>query len=150
MPYSYVGANPLNKVDPLGLVWEYSQANGTMQHVDDTTGARGQLYTGLYSGDANHFNNPGSQNIQGEGPIPQGPYKIGPEYNNKGSTGPATMNLTPDMSNPTTYTFGRSLFRIHGDKSSCNHCASEGCIISPHSLRDLINNSGDNKLWVVP
>jgi hypothetical protein len=117
-----------------------------MQHVDDST--RGPMYKDLYSGDAQHWDDPGSYNVKDHGVIPQGPYIIGPAYD--GKKGPVTMNLYPDLSNPTTYVFGRDLFRIHGGKSSCDRCASAGCIVASHVVRDAISGSGDTKLWVVP
>jgi hypothetical protein len=55
------------------------------------------------------------------------------------------MNLDPVDG---TNTFGRSLFRIHGDNA--RHDASEGCIILGPSIRKLIAASGDHDLEVMP
>jgi RHS repeat-associated protein len=148
--YAYVGGNPVSLVDPSGLVWEYSQSNGTLQHFNDSTGARGPVYSGLYSGYMGNANNSSAQHMRGLGPIPQGPYIIGPQYDHKGGLGKGVLNLTPDTSNPTSYAFGRDLFRIHGDNGGGNQSGSEGCVIAPRNLRDLIGASGDNRLWVLP
>ncbi len=148
--YAYVGGNPLSLIDPTGLTWEYSQGNGTLQHFDEATGTRGPVYSGLYSGYMGNANNSSAQNVPFSGPIPQGPYIIGPQYNSTSGLGNGVLNLTPDTSNPTTYTFGRNLFRIHGDNGKGNRSASEGCMIAPRNLRDLIGGSGDNRLWVLP
>ena len=148
--YAYVGGNPISFVDPMGLAWEYSQANGTLQHVNDATGARGPVYSGLYSGHMGNANNSAAQHVPFSSPIPQGPYIIGPQYDSTSGLGKGVLNLTPDTSNPTTYTFGRDLFRIHGDNGKGDRSASEGCMIAPRNLRDLIGTSGDNRLWVLP
>ena len=59
------------------------------------------------------------------------------------------MRLTP---NPGTNTFGRGGFLMHGDNSLLNHTASEGCIIAPRGIRDLVaaaRAAGDNQLTVI-
>src|SRR5207249_6136188 len=38
--YAYVGGNPLVRVDPFGLSWEYSQSSGMVVHVDDESGSK--------------------------------------------------------------------------------------------------------------
>jgi hypothetical protein len=89
-------------------------------------------------------NNPSMQNVQNKGPIPCGIYDIGdPHYS--ATTGPYTMNLDPT---PETNTYGRSLFRIHGNNE--RNDASHGCIILPPDARRAVWNSGDHQVTVVP
>jgi hypothetical protein len=54
------------------------------------------------------------------------------------------MNLTPQ---PDTDTFGRNLFRIHGNNAAND--ASHGCAIAGPDIRNQINNSSDHILQVV-
>src|SRR4051812_34655019 len=61
--------------------------------------------------------------------------------------GPMTIPLTP---RPGTNTFGRDLFRIHGDNKAGNHTASHGCIILGPKDRTSITNCGGGKLQVQP
>ena len=56
------------------------------------------------------------------GPIPEGKYTVG-----NTCKGPETRcNLIPD---PSTNTFGRSAFQIHGDDGKNDQSASKGCVI---------------------
>lgn len=82
-----------------------------------------------YSGKG-HYKWQGRNNINmvskiGVGPIPPGLYKMGKSYDNP-HLGPCTINLDPIAH---TITFGRSLFRIHGNNLSND--ASHGCIVVP-------------------
>jgi hypothetical protein len=132
-------------VDPLGLYWEYAQSTGQMTYVDNLTGDRTANGSG-YSGQGAGVNNPAMQSQAYVGPIPQGTYDIGQAYRHQ-NLGSVTMNLDP---RPGTNTFGRDLFRIHGDNSCQCQSASEGCIVLPRSVRERINNSIDRELRVVP
>jgi RHS repeat-associated protein len=143
--YGYCLNDPVNFLDPLGLYWEYAQSTGQMTYVDNQTGARTAGGTG-YSGHGAGVNNQAMQNQANVGPIPQGTYDIGQAYRH-GDLGPVTMNLDP---RPETNTFGRDLFRIHGDNACQCQSASEGCIVLPRNVRERINNSGDRELRVVP
>ena len=60
--------------------------------------------------------------------------------------GPYVLTLTPA---PTTNTFGRSGFLMHGDSIIAPGTASKGCIIMPHDAREQVWNSGDRDLEVV-
>ncbi|WP_350027887.1 RHS repeat-associated core domain-containing protein [Methylovulum psychrotolerans] len=140
--YGYVGGNPLNRIDLFGLDWIYDQSTGGVTHVDEN-GNSSSVGTG-YAGNGAGRNNPAMQNVPDVGPIPQGTYDIGSGHSSR-NTGPNTMNLTPRQG---TNTFGRDLFRIHGDNSS--HNASHGCIVLGPNIRNQINNSGDHTLQVVP
>lgn len=117
------------------MTWTYSQRDGELQHdgVFEGTG---------YSGTGIGRNNPDAQKIPNTGPIPQGVYTIGERYSDP-HLGPCVMALLPKAG---TDTFGRSLFRIHGDNA--RHDASHGCIILGPSLRYLIAGAGDRDLVV--
>ena len=141
--YAYVGGNPISRIDPWGLEWQFSQTTGQWSHVDDQTGAVTPVGQG-YSGTGEGRNNLAMQDVPNVGPTPQGTYDIGPGHYSP-NTGPNTMNLTP---RPETDTFGRYLFRIHGDNAG--HDASHGCAIAPPNVRRQINNSNDHVLRVVP
>jgi hypothetical protein len=121
------------------MVWRYNQQSGQLFHDNQSVG------TGYYSGsNAGGGRNNGALEAQDSvGPIPRGRYLIGPAYDNSGSTGPITMNLTPVGHNAR----GRTLFRIHGNNKKDN--ASEGCIILPPNVRQMIANSLDRDLEVI-
>jgi hypothetical protein len=55
------------------------------------------------------------------------------------------MRLIPFTSNEMD---GRSGFLIHGDNSSGDQSASEGCPIFSKDIRNLVGSSGDNILEV--
>ena len=141
--YAYVNGNPISNIDPLGLEWQFSQSTGQWSYVDDQTGAVTSVGRG-YSGTGEGRNNSAMQDVPNVGPTPQGTYDIGPGHHTP-NTGPNTMNLTP---RPGTDTFGRDLFRIHGDNAS--HNASHGCPIAPPDVRQQIYSSDDHVLRVVP
>lgn len=138
-------------IDPFGLAWVYHQGSGQLQHVD-SGGNVDYTANGGYSGYGPGLNNPAMQGVQAQqhgdpaGPIPQGTYDIGAAHYSP-NTGPGTMNLSPQ---PGTNTFGRDLFRMHGDNAAHNHTASQGCVIEGPSIRDRVNNSSDHVLQVVP
>lgn len=117
-------------------MWTYSQSTGDLLRDGDFAG------TG-YSGASIARNDPNEQSVPDVGPIPVGAYTIGTPYDHP-HLGPCVMNLDPL---PDTNTFGRSLFRIHGDNA--RHDASHGCIILGPVLRHLIAGSGDNQLMVI-
>ena len=119
------------------MTWQYKQSNGELTHGDSFIG------TG-YSGTGDGRNNPAAQNIQNVGPIPVGSYAIGPAHSD-GPLGPCVMDLD---ALPGTETFGRSLFRIHGDNA--NNDASHGCVVLGPSIRHTIALDHDRILVVVP
>lgn len=100
--------------------------------------------TDKYSGSLTNKNNPSRQQVKGMGSLPRGTYQITGYTNSKG---PMTINLEQRSGE----SFGRSLFRIHGEKRppSTPGFASEGCIILGPSTRNRILNSGDSNLEVV-
>lgn len=116
-------------------MWTYRQTSGEMLHDGVLAG------TG-YSGHSEGRNSPAHQSEARVGPIPQGRYIIGQPYHHP-HLGPIVMNVDAE---PGTNTFGRDLFRIHGD--STNHDASLGCIILGPSVRAAIAASHDRELTV--
>jgi hypothetical protein len=149
--YAYVGGNPLLRVDPFGLSWEYSQSSGMLIHVDDESGiktAEGWGYAGAGIG----LFNPAMQHVEFLGPIPQGSYTIGPQRTNILVTrngpveAPGSMKLMPTGD---TNMWGRRRFLIHGGDCE-NMTSSQGCIVVRPEVRDRIGRSGDNVLRVVP
>jgi hypothetical protein len=101
-----------------------------------------------YSGHGPGVNNPVLQNVAMIGPIPVGTYTIETPITHP-TCGPEAMRL---IANPGTNTFGRGGFLMHGDNSLLNHTASEGCIIAPRGIRDLVAAAvaaGDNQLTVI-
>jgi RHS repeat-associated protein len=166
--YSYANNNPANAIDPTGLLWIYSQSSGNLSHIQTAPGPYAGTVThyggtsscctnsagSVYSGYGRGLNDPGQQSLPGAnapapkqnaGPIPRGKYTIGAQIQHP-NLGPAAMRLTPSRSNNM---FGRSDFWIHGDNSSLNFTASQGCIIAPRAVRDAIAASGDPNLLVV-
>lgn len=118
------------------MTWTYRQTNGILMK-DGEWEATG------YSGTGEGRNNPAMQNVPDVGPIPVGQYVIGDAYDDPQGLGPCVMHLDPY---PNTNTFGRSLFRIHGDNSE--HDASHGCVILGPATRHLIDASDDRTLVV--
>ena len=117
------------------MTWTYDIETGEIAH----DGLR--LGTG-YSGTGDGRNNRTADWVPDVGPIPPGRYTIGTAYEHP-HLGPVVMNLDPE---PDTNTFGRSLFRIHGDNTS--HDASHGCIILNPACRRAIAASADRVLEV--
>ena len=103
------------------------------------------LRTPGYSGKDPHKNDPDSQHIPDQGPIPCGSYAIGAPHDTD-KHGPYVLGLTPDPSNDM---FGRSGFLIHGDSIANPGQASEGCIILPRAARQRIWDSNDHELRVL-
>lgn len=117
--------------------WRYDISTGTLTDPSGAfagTGYSGRL--GIWR------NNPADASDVAEGPIPPGEWHIGPAHTSP-NTGPMTMDLDPL---PGAETYGRSLFRIHGD--SANHDASHGCIILGPAIRRQIEDSEDRTLEV--
>jgi hypothetical protein len=118
------------------MTWSYKQSDGALT-LD------GILQDEGYSGSGDGRNNPAMQDVVGVGPIPQGQYIIGDAYDDIGGLGPCVMHLDPY---PATNTFGRSLFRIHGNNAAND--ASHGCVILGPATRHLIAASDDRTLVV--
>ncbi len=117
------------------MTWTYRQTDGELLHDGEFIG------TG-YSGTKEGRNNPAEQATPNVGPVPQGTFTIGPSHSEL-VLGPCVMNLDPVEG---TNTFGRSLFRIHGDNA--RHDASHGCVILGPAIRQQISDSPDKILVV--
>jgi hypothetical protein len=86
-----------------------------------------------YSGNMGLLNDIHSQNIADKGPLPAGTYTFAGPFDDP-KRGPQCWRLNPA---PTNRMFGRCAFMNHGDTSDMSHDASDGCIISPHWVRNL-------------
>lgn len=119
------------------MAWTYYQSTGELWY-------KGKLIGKGYSGNLINKNNPDRQHVKGMGPIPRGTYHIGGYTSSKG---PMTITLTQTSGD----SYGRSLFRIHGEKKppAKPGFASEGCIIMSPVVRGKIIHSSDNTLEVV-
>ena len=123
------------------MSWIYQQSTGrTRRDPDD-----GMAYPLSYAGCGVGKNVCDMQNVHDVGPLPQGWYTIQEPVDTK-THGPYVLWLTPDKENEM---FGRSGFGWHSDSIVHPGMASEGCIISPRSLRTTVWGSGDNRLQVV-
>ena len=85
------------------------------------------------------------QQVAKVGPIPRGDWEIGQFFDDASGKGPIVAHLTPL---PDVETFGREGFMIHGDNREVNHTASEGCIVLPHVVRQMVMASADRLLTV--
>jgi type VI secretion system (T6SS) effector TldE1-like protein len=120
-------------------MWSYAQKTGKL--LQD-----GLFVAGGYSGCDNGKNNPDMQAIHDVGPIPQGDWTIeGPPLDTP-DHGPYVLKLEPA---PSTNTFGRSGFLMHGDSKEHPGCASKGCVIMQRPIREQVWNSHDTDLEVV-
>lgn len=118
-------------------MWEFNTRTGIV--------GRDGIFKGRgYSGHEAGKNNPDLQQVPNVGPIPVGRWIIEDAHDSL-SLGPLVMNLSPKLG---TYTYGRSLFRIHGDSKEHSGEASHGCIILAHNIRQEIADSGDSDLEV--
>ena len=120
------------------MSWKYSQKTGALLSPAGTYVGNG------YSGRGAGLNNPLQQNVADVGPIPQGEWAIGHFFDDPGGKGPIVADLTPAAAE----TFGRSGFMVHGDNGAANHTASEGCVILPRGLRQMVMASDDRSLIV--
>ena len=120
-------------------MWTYAQKTGALQQNGQAVGTG---YSGFDSGK----NNPDMQAVPDVGPIPRGQWTIvGPPFNTA-EHGPFVLRLDPS---PSTNTFGREGFLMHGDSIHAPGTASKGCIIMPRTVREAVWNSGDTELEVV-
>ena len=119
--------------------WTWHQRDGRMDSPDGKPFATG------YAGRGAAKNDPDSQCVRGQGPLPRGVYRLVRVYDSP-KTGPFTIELVPDRAN---LMCGRGAFRIHGDSAAHPGWASEGCIVLPRSARDAIWASKVHLLEVV-
>lgn len=86
-----------------------------------------------YSGHLEGLNNSDMVAAKMMGPLPPGLYKMSPPRVSV-TLGPFVIDLK--MLDGESY--GRDLFRIHGDNSKGDKSASNGCIVAGPSVRKLI------------
>lgn len=111
------------------MKWKYEQSTGRLYYGSEL------VETG-YSGSLTNKNNPNRQHVKGMGPIPRGTYRIAGHSTSKG---PMTIILEQTSGD----TFGRSAFRIHGERvDKPAGFASEGCIIMSRATRRRILREG--------
>lgn len=123
-------------------MWTWDQSAGALSR-------NGKVVAKGYSGKGAGKNNPAMETVRATGPIPAGRWKIvGPPYDSK-SVGPYALKVFADDGklDDTHARTGRGAFRIHGDNKTGT--ASEGCIILPRNIRQMIWESGDRDLEVV-
>ncbi len=123
-------------------MWTYQQDTGNLYDPDDAFVATG--YAGGNCGkNPEGVNNHDMQNVKKIGPLPVGIYTFG-EVVLKSALGPFAIPLLPD---PGNVMFGRGGFYCHGDTTPSGN-ASEGCIIMPRAIRELMYASKDNRIEV--
>ena len=120
-------------------MWIYRQSTGIF--MQNKPG--GIWYKG-YAGHPPYVNDPYSQDLIAQGPLPRGFYLIGSAFEHP-SLGPVAMRLDPDTCNRM---YGRSEFLIHGDNPEHPGKSSDGCIVLPHDARVAIDASEDRQLEV--
>jgi len=122
------------------MPWKYEQSTGKLFKPDGSL-----FYTG-YAGKGSHLNQPGSQQVSHQGPIPRGLWMMTKIFDSHKTTRQAIV-LEPQ---PGTNDFGRSDFQIHGGRGAGDYTASSGCIIVEGvARRQTIWYSGDHILEVV-
>lgn len=103
------------------------------------------IYSGAFP---EGFNDPSKIELHNVGPIPVGLWKIcGPPFSTK-EHGPYVLRLEPE---PTTNTFGRTGFLLHGKPlpPKDSRSGSEGCICAGPDTRRRVYQSADTKLEVI-
>lgn len=126
-------------------MWLYTQSDGSFYRIFPITPISVTPISKGYSGNGQGRNNPDMQHVKNVGPLPQGRYMIGDKFNSA-EHGPECLPLVPDAKN---VMFDRSGFLIHGDSTTNPGCASQGCLILPRIIRDLIVQTNDRELRVL-
>lgn len=142
-------------------MWSYKQATGQIQDF------KGFRFGCSYAGHGEGKNNPVLQYVRGGcrwdadkklwvpvdgltsddfGPLPCGIYTMQEPVDTE-KHGPFVLWLTPGIGNEM---FGRSEFGIHGDSIEHPGLASEGCICSPRTIREVMWRSNDHNIQVLP
>jgi hypothetical protein len=121
------------------MSWTYVIATGTLLDPDMAVAGSG------YSGQPPHVNDTAAVDLKNEGPLPPGWYTMGQPVEGT-HLGPLSLPLEPDAENEM---HGRGGFYCHGDSIDHPGYASDGCIILPRSVRDVLAASSDRRLRVV-
>jgi RHS repeat-associated protein len=129
--FLYVVGDPINYIDPNGLICVYSQSARTIVCTNDGVDEPYLSCEG-YSGTGPGRDNPDAQNQRSVGPLPRGDYTVGESFRH-GHAGPGTRRLTPVPGNNME---DRDGFLIHGNNAAND--ASNGCVILPPRCRSAI------------
>jgi hypothetical protein len=121
-------------------MWIYEIATGVLRR-DGRVFARG-----LYSGDPEHKNDPTATRLKSQGPLPPGAYRIGSAVDTA-EHGPLFVPLIPVDG---TELFGRGGFGFHGDSKTHPGAASNGCVIGPHDVREVVAKDIGHLFIVLP
>jgi hypothetical protein len=109
------------------------------------TDAHGKLIATVWSGHGAAANDPSREREKGVGPLPSGDYKAG-HPRDGGHLGPFVLDLVQISGE----SYGRGLFRVHGDHANdTDHSASDGCIIASLLVRQRIDAETDRLIRVV-
>lgn len=120
-------------------MWRFEQSTGKLRDSDSNVVGFG------YSGAAEGKNNPLMQEQHKVGPIPVGLYIIQPPQD----TVTHGLYVLPLIAFPENQMFGRYGFLMHGDSIVHPGTASQGCVIQPRDVRELVWRSGDHVLKVI-
>lgn len=107
--------------------------------------AGGHLVAGGYAGRGSHKNDPDSDHLVNEGPLPKGFYELEAPVDTP-THGPCVIRLKPD---PTNEMHGRAGFLIHGDSIASPGNASNGCIVAGRAVRRYLWEAGDHRMRVI-
>jgi RHS repeat-associated protein len=125
--FAYVGNNPSNAIDPLGLLtMTYYISTGTM-YAADLYRMDFRTFSSFHSGKGIYQDDPASENVRNMGPIPLGDYSI---FNRPGlykGTGYPAYILDPIDERPGNDLLernGRDAFRLHFGNQS------DGCAVT--------------------
>lgn len=123
-------------------MWRWDQESGHLW----AAGLADVVYYAGYSGFGPGKNTPAMEAVHDVGPIPRGLWNITELVAHHPTLGEYVLLLEPC---PGTETFGRTVFRIHGDSAAHPGQASHGCIVLPRAVREMIWNSGDHLIEVL-
>lgn len=126
-------------------MWTYKQSTGELLNPDSSRVATG--YAGGNCGkNPEGVNNCSMETVHNIGPLPCGKYTFGTPVAHS-QLGVFAIPLIPD---PMNVMYGRGGFFCHGDTESMTQSASEGCIIMPRNIRNMMAESDDHQLQVIP
>jgi hypothetical protein len=119
----------------------YSQSSGRITYTD------GKYITSGWSGNGSGKNNTAYQDKKDIGPLPQGKYKVGIWEIKHDHLGPMVASLTQVEGE----SYGRSDFFIHGPSQNCMEYGEEskGCIVIPHTGRELLKKLNPEYIIVI-
>ena len=122
-------------------MWIYRQSTGIF--MQNKPG--GIWYKG-YAGHPPYVNDPYSQDLIAQGPLPRWFYTMKAAITHP-TLGPVAIELVP-QDDPFGRMLGRSRFWIHPDNPEHPGKSSDGCIVLPHDARVAIDAQTDRDLEV--